>query len=324
VTGIILAAALLISSASAEEPTPQPYIDQLRRDLRPDQESAESYTEKLRRKNAEKQPQQESSESYTESLRKTLPPTQGQPSSFIGSEKDKIPAKSEGGAIQAVKDGTSDLKALKEGEIHHAAGFRLSAASSRTVTGGGGSASGDFYTYYERGWVPELSFFYEYQPIHSEIFGNIGLIAGAGFTYQKGTGVFRIPVTNPFTGTTFGTTSRTTLRFITLPVSLGVNYRLNLLHYLRPYVQASAVVVGYTELRSDGREDLRGRSTGFQFSGGANILLDSLFKKASWNLYESYTVKHYYLTVDYTKLATVAGDIDFDASTMSVGFTYEF
>ena len=323
-----------IAIAQDKKPV-QPYIDQLKQQMgdneKPKADVSGSYTEEMKKKLKAQGRSAPSGESYIESLKKSDPQRFGEPSvkppSFTEQQKSKLGPAQKESAIQALKEGRSDLQLRREGAIHWASGFRLGAAASRTVTGDSASTNGSFGSFYGSGWTPDLNLFVEYQPFHSEWFGNIGIVGGLGFTYNSGNANLKIGnLPNPFgtAGATFGTASHTNLKFITAPVSIGVNYRFNLLRYLRPFVQASPTYIAYLETRSDGRGDIRGKSTGLQIGGGANLLLDNFSKSLSWELYDEFGVKHYYLTVDYTKLSTIAGDVKFDASTLSLGLTYEF
>ncbi len=322
-----LAALVLVGAipAGAAEPTAQPYIDQLKAGLEPGPSG--SYTQELKKRlPAPGEGDAQQPGSYIEHLKSTDPVRPVDPEdSYIEGLQDKLgPAPQREGAIAEVKAGTSQLKPRVEGEVHYAAGFRLGTSASRTIRAVSGATTGSIESYYGTGWVPDLQIFGEWQPFHSEWLGNIGLMASGGFTYQSGTGNFAFNLVNPVTSVNFGTASRTTLKFLTFPVVLGVNYRFNLLRFLRPYVQAGGTVIGYLENRTDGHTEYRGFSTGTMVGGGMNLKLNSIFSSLGWDLYHSFGVHQYYLTLDYTRLSAPTGDLDISSNTFGVGLTYEF
>ena len=284
---------------------PDPYIQTLKKNQQPDT-SSDGYTEKLRGRAGVR----ENSEGYTEKLRNQLTP------------------KPDGGAIQAVLENRSALHQVKAGEIHHAVGFRVNAARSVNMGGDASVINGTFATYYNNGYTPELDFFWEYQPFHSEIFGNIGLITNISFAYANGQGKFPSSLsgklTNPFGGGNFTLDSQTKLRFITVPFSIGAIYRFNLFQWVRPYASIEPTMANYGEFRDDNQKTKLGYSTGLMFTGGINFQLDQIFKDVAWDLYADYGIKKFYLTVDYSKLTTLAGSVTFDRSIVSVGMTYEY
>ena len=317
---------------ASETKSVQPYIDELKRGLPAEGTSSSvpsrgSYTEDLKIKLKAKQPAS-SGGSYTEELKRKDPELYKKDpgSSYSETQKTKLGEKKLGGAIAAVRDGRSELHAKIEGDVHFAAGFRVGVGASNQVTGSLGATNGSFENFYGKGWFPDLNFFAEYQPFHTAWAGNLGIFAGTGFTYHSGSGVFKIQLANPFdpSGTPFSQTSHTQLKFFTLPIVAGLNYRFSLSKNQRPYVQAAPTLVFYEESRSDAKSANLGKSIGYELSGGLNILLDNIAKGISWDLYDEFGIKHYYLTLDYTKLSTITGSVHFDASTTSLGFTYEF
>jgi hypothetical protein len=325
----------MISFAQEHSGSTQPYIDQLKRGLEPSGDSIEAPTDSLSphidavKQRLKPQPQNVDG-SYIESLRSTLPPEQaakedGNTSSFVEQEKARLEPEQEGGAIQAVQDGRSELKPGIKGEIHHAAGIRIGVSGRHNITASTNSSTRAFGDVYgDSTELPEFYLFYEFQPFHSEWLGNIGVVFAAGLSYFKGKGAFALNLVNPRTGQSFGTSSRAEFRFFAIPASLGLNYRFNLARFLRPYVQVLPTLTGYYEGRNDKNSPNRGTSRGVTVSAGINVLLNPLFRRASWEVYRDYGFKHYYLTFDYSRLSSISGDVRFSSSGASAGLTYEF
>lgn len=325
-TALIFVTVLGSSSAHADNNTASPYVDALRKKL--DSETpapTESYTESLRVKLGGS----ETSQGYSEQVRQQLLKKDTDqlapvpPSSYTETEKQRLGPPENGGAIQAVNEGHSELKAKRVGEIHHAAGLRYGASLTRDITAAAGAASAPFNSIYGSNYAPDVTLFYEYQPFHSEWFGNFGLVSSLGVGYYHGGGKFSVDLTKP-SGGQFGTESRTKFQFFTLPLMAGVDYRFNLLRYLRPFVMVGPTLIYYTEKRSDDRESFSGYSKGVFFSGGVSILLDWINGASSWDLYTEHGVKHYYLTVDYSRLSTFSGVVSVAVSGINAGLTFEF
>jgi len=322
---------LLVASVAQGEPVSnQPYIDQVKRGwkekpaaVQADPSVPDPYLQSIKKKQL---PTSYPNESYIEHLRKSDPSLQREtPSTFLDREKEKMTPKETRSAIADTKSGRSQVRAKKEGKIRNAAGFRVGAAVDRAVARPGGTTT--FTQVYGNKWVPDITAFFEYQPFHSEWLGNVGVVASFGFTQNRGSGQFAFaPNRPPILGgtTTFSTKSSTNFNFISLPLVIGANYRFNLARIIRPYAQIGAAAIGYIETRDDQKKGNRGYSNGYSMSVGANLKLDWLDKTTSWDLYQSSGIQQYYLTIDYTRLATLAGPVDFTVSGFSAGLTYEF
>jgi hypothetical protein len=316
---ISLAVLFSVATASAQESN-SPYIDEIKKGLK-DKPTSEDASESFIEREQKKLKTPESQEGYIEELKRknpSLKPKEDE-GSFTEQEKPKVGEDRES-AIQAFKEGRSELKPRRTGEITGAFGFRVGAGVSRTMTNAAGMSYADVYG---SDWAPDLTGFYEWQPFHSEIFGNFGLVVSGGLAYFRNLGRLAFNLTNPIDGSQFGFQARTYFTLLVLPASIGLNYRFNLAKYVRPYVQAAPTAIGYLESRSDGKAGHRGFSTGLALGGGLNILMDFIQPGSAWELYEEHAIKHYYLTVDYTRLSTISGDVRFSINAVSLGMTFE-
>ena len=315
------------TKASTEEVSVQPYIDELKKDL-PEAENpvkqGESYTENIKKKL--KTDDQIPDGQYIDVLKESNPEAFEKKSegSFIEEQKAKLEPVEKTSAISAVSEGKSELKPRYDGPISHAFTVKIGASLTRSITAPGVQLS-SFKNLYGENWAPDGMFLYEYQPFHSEWYGNIGFVLGTGLAYYHGKGSFKYNLENPAKpGTYFGSASQTKFQFFTFPLIGGVNYRFNLFRILRPFVQVAGVAMGYLERRDDNKDGNRGYSKGIFVTFGTNINLNWIAPSASWSLYESFGVKKYYLTVDYSRLTTFASDVDFTISGISAGLAYEF
>ena len=313
----------------------QPYIDQLKQSMSEEgtapteNPNGTPFIDSIKKKINEEGTAEGTHDSlgYSEELKrsfngKSVKPQEG---SFTEQERIKLGTGSpQGGAIAAVHEGHSALEQKIEGKINGAFGFRMAASADRQITGTGDAVANGFTSLYGTKWVPDLNFFYEYQPFHSEWFGNIGLVFNSGFSVHEGKGFFQFPLTNPKTGQLFNQQSQTEFHFITLPVMLGLKYQFNLFRVLRPYVQAGPTLIGYMEIRNDSKGGNRGNSRGLLFNAGVNVLLDWFSRQFAWDIYQDLGVKHSYLTLDYSRLSTLNGDVSFTNSALSAGLSYEF
>jgi hypothetical protein len=315
----------------------QPYIDQVKKEIekeraaegKPPEPGAETgeldpYIQSERKKLEQEKPP-ESGESYIEKLRASDPRRDENQSneSFTELEKAKLESKSEGGAIQALLEGRSELEPKKTGTIRHAYGLRYGASLNRDISSGGQSVGfnqlyGDKYAY-------DVTLFYEFQPFHHEFYGNFGFMFIGGVGYYRGQGKFSINLPKPGgTGESFGTTSNTQFQFFTLPFTAAVNYRFNLFKFLRPYAFVGPTAVALVEMRNDPKSGGKTHTEGFQFAGGVAVLLDWIAPGGSWDMYTDYGVHHYYLTVEYSRLTTFTNDINLSIYGLTAGLTFEY
>lgn len=334
--------AVLAQENSAEGESVQPYIDSVKEELDEThpvpKHGAESYIESIQKKLREEDPDQELSSQdpnggYIDQLRRDYPEKLAPPPAapdgalvqpYIDAQKLELEPKESGGAIQAVKDGTSELKARRDGNIHHAFGLKYGASLTRNITAPAGTAANNFNDIYGANYAPDLSFFYEYQPFHSEWLGNIGIIGMAGVGYFSGNGRYPFALNKPGGGQFGLTAASSRVQFFSLPVTVGVDYRFNLFRILRPYVMVGPTAIGYLEIRLDGGSSFRGVSSGFLAQAGVSLLLDWLSRGASWDAYAEHGIKHSYLTLDYTRLTTFSGDVNFAVDGIVAGLAFEY
>ena len=297
------------SGASLDES----YTEKLSRDLKAKDaekgivrpKETPSYSEQLKRKHPERfRKDEEASLDYTEKLKKELPP-------------EKVES-----AIEAYKEGRSELKPRIEGEIHHAYGLRYGISTTHNAAGDGSSQAQNFQSIYGSSYSPDLNFFYEIQPIHSEWFGSVGLFGALGITYFSGIGKFSSTLERPGGGN-FDAESGTKFQFFVVPATVGLNYRFNLFRIIRPYFMLGPSLIGYMERREDDGPSYWGNSRGYQIVAGAAILLDWISPRTSWDMYQNYGIKHSYLTIDYTRLSTLSG-VNFSFYGFYMGFTFEY
>src|SRR5208282_2235827 len=117
---------------------------------------------------------------------------------------------------------------------------------------------------------------------------------------------------------------QTAFQFWEFPVMAGVDYRFNLFNAVRPFAIAGPMAMGYWEARNDNVSGSTGFSKCLYLSVGASILLDGLAPSEAWQLYEEHEVKHFYLTVDISKVTTFGSGVDFESTTANVGLGFEF
>ncbi len=311
----------------AEDKPLQPYIDRLKKGLDSKANVSGSYTEELRKKLDQK----DNGLGYSERLRQGLPENkknQKLNEGYSDQVKAGLEEKKQGGAIEAVEQGKSELHAKFKGDIHHAFGFKFAPSPVRNNVNSGSSATNNnFSAIYGNSWSPDISVFYEFQPFHSEWFGNVGVVFNLSFGYSSGFGAFLRSIQNATESqppSTYSGTSTIPFQFFTIPFTVGLNYRFNLLRILRPYVFAGPTLIGYAENRTDSQSMNRGNSRGATLSGGVALLMDWMSPSSRWDLYADQGIKHTYLTLDYTKLVTFSGDVNFDNSALSMGFTFEY
>jgi len=328
----LLALAWLPTQAKSAQ-VETPYIDELRQELG-EMESAPqgSYIESIKKK-LDETPEGEApgTSSYINELKAEDPekyaPAIEAPKSYTEEVRGQLEKKEESGAIQAVLEGRSELELKREGDIHNAFGFRYGTVLTRNITVGGATAAQDFDTMYGSNYAPDVTLFYEYQPFHSEWLGNIGVLGMLGGAFYNGNGRFQVRLENPLTADAtdfFSEQSNTRFQLYAFPFTLGLNYRFNLFRVLRPFVMAGGTAIGLMELRNDGMGTKFGYSMSATFGGGVSLLLDWFSRASSWDLYSSFGIKHYYLTVDYQQMLPLLGDVRYAVSGVMAGFTFEF
>lgn len=328
----VVAAAWILSGGAlrADEPSISPHIDEIRQEMKEKGESAttqaprdsgvvDPYIQSLK---ANAAVGKEPTESYTEELKKDLGQEPAAGGSYSDQVKSQIGPDTREGAIEALNAGRSELHEQRVGEVHSAAGFRVGLSLTPDITAA--SSLQPFNSIYGSNWPIDITAFYEYQPWHSEWFGNIGFFGQVEVGYYHGAGTYQYQVHNADTGGAVTGSSNTAFQFFTVPITLGVNYRFNLFRYFRPFAMAGVTGVGFYEDRNDGGPTHTADSRGLYFSGGVNILMDWVSKSASWDLYAEHGIQHYYLTVDYSHVQTVSGDVSFNVSGVYAGFTFEF
>jgi hypothetical protein len=315
--------ALLLSVASAADEN-APYIDRLKQGL-PPQEDTGSLIDEVRKK---KGVITDNQDGYIRRLKEGLEPRKEEAADgYLESERARLGAsKSEGGAIQAVLDGKSKLKSRREGKVTGAAGFRVGASMNHTVTASPDFQLRSYEEIYGASTIPAFELFYEFQPFRSEILGNIGIFTSLGAKVVRGFGKFKTALTKPLAigGGVFPEESRTQFSFVSIPIAAGLSYRFHLLKYLRPYAVVGFGGVPWAEMRSDAQSGHRGFSRMMNINFGVAILLDWMNEDSAFDMYDSFSIKHSYLSVDYVKRTHLGGNVSFDTSGVLVGMTFEY
>jgi len=306
---------LLISSTSWGQDTS--YIDQLKKTLPPatDQSGAAnttgSYTEDEKKVLG---PDSSSSEGYSEKLKKSLPPADATDSADGYTKTIKTEPDTKPSVVETVKNGTYQEPKLKiDKAIHNAIGINVGIVPGTTVNAGGPNS---FNTVYGAGWKPDIGLHYEYQLFHSEWFGSVGLTGDTGLSFASGHGVLAFA----FNGSTV---SQTSFQFYQVPLLAGVNYRLNALRYVRPFVGGNIGGMTYAEMRSDTANFNRGISLVFSVSGGLCFLMDFLDPRSMRDSWMDSGIQHVYLVAQYTYLTTLAGIVNIGRSGVYGGFLFE-
>ncbi|MEK6704244.1 MAG: hypothetical protein AABZ06_00485 [Bdellovibrionota bacterium] len=321
---LVFSGSLLEKYGFCNLPSNQPYIDSLKEELNVNDES-ESFINSVKKKF--QQEENSTTSSYIEELKATDANSgrTDESTGYTEKEKAKLSTTPTGGAIEALNQGRSQLHARIEGDIRHALGVRIGTSTIRDITASAGAGLRFFNDVYGTGWAPDITFMYEFQPFHSEWFGNIGLVFGAGVAYYSGYGSFQFQLTNAQDGNSpFPATSHTKFQFFSVPLTAALDYRLNLFRVFRPFILAGPTVISYFESRNDSVSGHRGRSTGLLFSGGVAVLLDWFSKSSAWDLYAEHSVKHYYMTLEYNRISPLSGGVRFAVSGIYAGLTFEY
>jgi hypothetical protein len=280
------------------------YSQELKQKLSPEKES-DGYSEKIKAKALEDP--KSTTDGYTDKVRTELTPAEP------------------GGAIDAVNAGRSELKLKRPGKIRGAGGIRIGTAMlNRNIKAGSDVQQRQFKDVYGNKWVPDLNIYGEWKPLYHEWIASVGLIGGVGISSYRGRGLFEHELTNASTGGSFGETSRVEFNFNVYTFSLGGNVRLNTLQIVRPFVSFGPAVAIYTESRNDGKPSVSGNSRGYFYSLGAALMLDWISSSAAWAMYDSFGIKHFYITAEYTGLETISGPVDFNTSGLFSGLSFEF
>ncbi len=319
--------------AGADEVSHQPYIDQIKREMEQPSVLAPlegSYTEELRKRLGRDVGKTSPQESYIEQLRhedsSLKPDWQRQPGdSFIEKEKTHLGSKETEGAIEALKQGRSELSLKKPGSISHLFGFRYILSPIRqSYTLPAASTAVSFNTLYGKAYAPQISFLYEMQFFHSELGGSLGLATLFGIHYYSGSGQLSAVILDPRTGTPFTSGSQTSFQLFNFPVAAALSYRFNLFQVLRPYIMVGPGVVGSWEIRSDPSPNHLALSSILYGSVGVSLLLDWMSQTTNWNYFAEHGIHHSYFTVDYIQMMPLGGRLRIQSGGVFVGFSFEY
>jgi hypothetical protein len=324
--------------AHAEEKSISPYIDQLKAKMdqegkAPSQpvrtsENPDPYIQSQREKmktSGKEAAYPSGTQPYIDHLKSKDPalnePIEGK--DYSAEAKARLAPEESGGAIQALHEGRSDLHLKRPGHISGGIGLKMAASMNHGFSGDPQYVANQFSTIYGNNWVPDFTLMAEYKPFYSEIFGSLGFIGTAGVSIYKANGRFATQLKQP-NGSDFPLESRTKLTFLSVPVMIGAKYQFNLGHIIRPYAIVGPTLIGVSENRNDGIGAKKALSKGLTTTAGAAFLLDWINASNSWNLYQDFSIKHYYLTVEYTKLTTLSSPIEVSYSGLSAGFAFDF
>ena len=315
-----LVAWAMLKIAHAEDGTPQPYIDKLKKKLDESNPgpspSSESYIESERRKlGPEPTP---GDESYIGELKRKLGPSESS-GGFTEAEKKKLPAETERESpIKMVNEGRDRFPKPERPPIKNGVSFKLGVSPGVQVTNTANAVT--FGRIYGIGWQPDLILHYERQLVHSENLGSLALATDVGFSYAVGFGQLAYGF-----GSTNSTQSITKLSFLQIPLIVSGYYRFNLLRVLRPYVGLGAGSMFFTEIRKDNAGSKYGYSFLYAASIGTSLLLDFFDSATSLDGYLSSGIQHTYLFAEYTRVQSFnQTGVSFERNGVYSGFLFEF
>jgi hypothetical protein len=252
----------------------------------------------------------------------TEPGSEKDSASWVEQKKKQLSPKVEGGAIRAVQEGKSEPHAQRDEKLGRSFGIKIWTSGTREISAPSSVFYRSFDSLYGSSYTPDFRFFYESQLVHSEWFVSLGWFFETGFAWKKAPGGFEFAPQNP-SGGTYGTSSSVNFTFVTVPVAVGGMARFNLLRLLRPQIKVAPVAVGYFEDRSDSKGIKRGYSRGLLTEAGLAFQLDWLDRRGSWSMYEMFRVNQHFLTLDYQRLDTASGDVDFSFHGLTLGLLFE-
>ena len=315
-------------AASHADESVQPYIDSIKSQLKdpspPNSESGAGsvspYIDSLK----EKIPPEESSEGYTQQLKEKLGPEgTGKTDSYTADEKGKLGPGDQDSAIAQVKEGRSQLKYEKRGEIQNSFGLVYGIGLTRNATAPTIGTGRPFNSVYGGDYAPDLGLFFEHNLLRKE-WGTLSLFGMAEVGIFQGYGTFQVQPSDPSTGGSFSNQSQTLFHFIEIPGVGGLSYRFQLSKYVQPFAMAGLAAAGFVEQRNDGFGGHQAISKGYYYNVGVAVQMDWFNKTEDFDRYAEYTIKHTYLTLNYSQFHTVSSPIDMDVTGPALGVTFEF
>jgi hypothetical protein len=328
-----LLALLILASgvaASHADETGQPYIDSIKSKMTnptpPDPEqgtagSTSPYIDSLKKT----MPADAGSEGYTEKLKEKLGPDGNGTSSYTQDEKGKIGPGDQDSAIAQVQEGRSQLKYEKKGEVQNSFGLIYGVGLTRTATAPNIGTGRPFNSVYGGNYAPDLALFFERQLIRKE-WGTLGVFGMAEVGIFQGYGTFQVTPQNPANnGVNFSSTSQTLFHFIEVPGVGGLSYRFQLSKFVQPYAMAGPALAGFVEQRNDGAGGNQALSYGYYWNAGVAFQMDWFNKTDDFDRYADYSIKHTYLTLNYSQFETVGSSpVLINVSGPALGVTFEF
>ncbi len=306
----------LLHISNAEEPSVQPYIDRLKKNLGSEgtePQGNESYIEQeLKKLQPAPTPDDKS---YIDRLKGRIP-EEASSEGYTDQERSKVPEeKVTESPIDAVKAGRPNIQMQDRPTINSAIGFKLGVSPGISVTNTKGTVS--YNALYGTNWQPDFLLHWEHQFFHSEYLGSFGAGVDTGVTYAGANGLLSFA----FNGSNV---SQTKFSFLQIPMIFNAYYRFNLLRILRPYLGAGAGSMFYTEVRKDNAGDKRGYSFVYTGSAGISLALDFLDSKTALDGYLSRGIQHTYLTAEYLYLTSFnKTGVYFERSGIYSGFLFE-
>jgi hypothetical protein len=328
---------LLFTFSVEADDSSQPYIDHLKKeqgipDAPADGGSSSPYIDSLKSKPGAPVPgSPDSSDGYSEKIKAFLdkkgpnPEASASPS-YTDEEKSRLGPPTDSGAIQAYKEGHSDLKYEKKGEIKYSFGLRYGVGLTRNILADSTVGTGTpFQNIYGGNYAPDFALYAEYYLFRGDV-GKLSIFGMAGAGIFQGYGNFAVPPTDASstTGATLSQNSSVLFHFIEVPGIIGFDYRFALSKYVQPFVMLGpSLIVGF-ESRNDGGNTLHVLSKAGYGAAGFSILMDWVSRKDDWARYQEEGFIHAYLDIQYSQLKSFSGDVNYSVGGPSIGVSFEY
>jgi hypothetical protein len=228
-----------------------------------------------------------------------------------------------------VKEGHSDLKYEKKGDIKYAFGMRFGVGLTRTINADSSIAGADFDSIYGANYAPDFALYLEYYLFRGDV-GKLSVFGMAGAGIFNGFGSFEVPpadASKPIANGTIPALSQNSsiqFHYIEIPCVIGFDYRFSLSKYVQPFIMAGPALIPGFETRSDGESTLHVLSEGGYGSVGLSFLMDWVNHHDDWDRYRDQGFIHTYLDIQYSRLQTFAGPVSYSISGPSIGVTFEY
>jgi hypothetical protein len=250
-------------------------------------------------------------------------------SSYLKEASRQVRATQQQDIIQTVQAGEDvPVRILDAPHIKYAMGFNFYFSRNQALYYP--HQTDTFNSIYKKNDQLGIGAFADYQIMRFKQAASLGVFGQVYLLNARGKG---IPVNASNIEGAQEVAQKILFNFLAVPMTFGLSLRVLVLKYITLHGSIGPTLFGYIESRSDHKRPSCnllvlsgecGNSLGYTKTLGASLLLNWIEAESTTSNYRTFQIQNTYLTIDWSEMRSLKGNLNFLMRNYSLGLTFEF